>query len=118
MKALIIIDHGSTRQESNNLLHQIKSLLQKKRPQLLVEVAHMELASPSISDAVKQCIKNGATRLVFHPYMLGPGRHVNKDIPELVKNEMRHYPTVSFEITPPLGLDDLLVSLILKRAAL
>jgi sirohydrochlorin ferrochelatase len=118
MKALIIIDHGSKRSKANDLLTEIKALIKVKRPHLIVEIAHMELAPPTISDAIASCISKGATRLIIHPYMLGPGRHVSEDIPKLIKKVMINYPLVSTHITDPLGVDASLADLVLKRSFL
>ena len=36
----------------------------------LVEIAHMELAAPSIADAVAKCAAAGATSVIVAPYFL------------------------------------------------
>lgn len=118
MKALIIIDHGSKKNIANNLLNDIAAAVQEKRNNLIVEPAHMELAEPSIPTAIQNCIKKGAKRIIFQPYMLGPGRHVQEDIPRIIKKNMQNYPTVSYEYTKYLGFDNALVDLILKRSHL
>lgn len=45
-----------------------------RRP--LVEVAHMELAEPTIEQAVARCVAAGASRVIVAPYFLSRGRHV------------------------------------------
>ena len=42
----------------------------------VVEVAHMELAEPTIEQAVGRCAAAGARRVVVAPYFLSRGRHV------------------------------------------
>lgn len=116
--ALLIIDHGSRRKAANYMLFELVKLMRDARPDLLVYGAHMELAIPSISDGIDWCIKNGATTIIAHPYMLSPGRHATEDIPRLVRDKMSHYPDVAFSVTEPLGVDIELINLILKRAGL
>ena len=116
--ALLIIDHGSKRKEANHMLFEIVKLIRHKQPDLLVYGAHMELAKPTIKEGVEWCIKKGATHLVAHPYMLSPGRHATTDIPHLVKEALHHYPDITYSVTPPLGVDEALAELILKRANL
>ena len=116
--ALLIIDHGSRRKAANHLLFDLVKLMRLNRPDLLVYGAHMELAKPTITDGIDWCIKHGATSIIAHPYMLSPGRHATEDIPRMVKSALSNYPTIDYTVTPPLGIDDEILSLILKRAKL
>ena len=43
----------------------------------------MEIAPPTIADAVDAAIAAGATRVVIAPYFLSDGRHMSEDIPAL-----------------------------------
>jgi sirohydrochlorin ferrochelatase len=45
--------------------------------------AHMEIAPPSISDAVASCVAAGARKVVIAPYFLSQGRHITEDVPAL-----------------------------------
>ena len=100
------------------MLFELVVLLRKLRPTLLVYGAHMELAKPTIKDGLEWCIKRGATEIKVHPYMLAPGRHATEDIPRLVNESMSAYPNIKYEVTDPLGVDEALGNLILKRSKL
>ena len=115
-KALLIIDHGSKRKSANYMLFDLVKFMREKHPDLLVFGAHMELALPSIEDGINWCLKQGANHIVAHPYMLSPGRHATEDIPRMVTDIMQKHPSISFELTEPLGIDTEIVNLILKRA--
>ena len=114
-KALIVVDHGSKKEKANKLLDEIVMYLQKKKTDIIIEPAHMELAEPSISNAIKTCIDNGATEIIVHPYMLSPGRHAIEDIPKMVEKESEKNPHIKMAITKPLGLDDGILDTVLKR---
>jgi len=116
--ALLIIDHGSRRSEANEMLHHVGDILRKKRPELIVQIAHMELAEPTIAQAIKACIRDGATEIIVHPYMLSPGRHATEDIPRMAKEAADSYPNITVRITDPLGLHEKLGDVILERAGL
>ncbi len=116
--ALLIIDHGSKRKSANHMLFDIVKLMREQRPDLLVFGAHMELALPTIQDGIDRCVKNGAEHIIAHPYMLSTGRHAMEDIPRMVKQAVSKYPNITCKVTPPLGVDLELISLILKRAEL
>ncbi|KAG6467204.1 hypothetical protein ZIOFF_074974 [Zingiber officinale] len=81
----------------------------------IVEPAHMELAEPSISDAFKLCVQKGATRVIVSPFFLFPGRHWLQDIPALVTDASKYHSGISFVITAPLGLHELMVDVMNDR---
>src|SRR5690242_10905928 len=102
-KALLIVDHGSTRKEANDMLEAVAANCRKLMPDLSVHFAHMEIAEPNIAQGFEQCIKDGADEVIVHPYMLSPGRHATSDIPRMVAECAAKHPGVSFKVTAPLG---------------
>jgi sirohydrochlorin ferrochelatase len=51
----------------------------------VVRAAHMELAAPSILDALRDVLlSDGVTEVVCVPYFLSPGRHATEDVPNLI----------------------------------
>jgi sirohydrochlorin ferrochelatase len=120
--AIILVDHGSRRSESNDLLIHVANLYRAftahQKPQEsapIVEPAHMELATPSIADAFDKCVAQGATKVVVMPYFLSPGKHWFKDIPELTAAAATKHPGVSFLVAAPLGLHPLMAQIIDSR---
>jgi len=113
--SLLLVDHGSTFGSANDMLNDVAQLVSQKQPELIVEIAHMELASPSIPEGIFSCIQRGATHIVVHPYMLSPGRHATRDIPRMVEEAMAEYPAVTYVVTSPLGIHPLLADIILDR---
>lgn len=114
---IIIVDHGSRRDESNDVVEEVAARFAATYPTdfPVVEPAHMELAEPSVATAFARCIRRGAKRVVVMPFFLGPGKHWNEDIPRLVKDATKHFPEVDTTIAQPLGIDDLLLRLIAQR---
>ena len=113
--AVIIVDHGSRREESNNLLVNVVEAFREKGDWPIVEPAHMELAEPSIATAFARCVAKGATFVIVFPYFLAPGRHWNEDIPRLAADAAEQYPGVRHLVTAPLGLHSLLLQVIDER---
>src|SRR4051812_47058416 len=114
---IIIVDHGSRREESNLMLEQIASLFARRFSQMyeIVEPAHMEIAEPSIAAAYDKCVKRGALRVVVCPFFLGPGKHWTQDIPRLASEAAKHHPGTQYHVTKTLGIDDLILDLLEKR---
>jgi sirohydrochlorin ferrochelatase len=118
MQALLIVDHGSRHQKANLMLDEVADLLRQKRPHLIVHIAHMELAEPTIAQGLKACIQDGATEIIVHPYMLSPGRHATQDIPKMVHDAAKDMRDITIRTTAPLGLHEKLADIVLDRAQL
>ncbi len=116
-RAILLVDHGSVRDEANALVHEIGRLVAAATTEYHVEVAHMELAPPTIDDGFAACVDAGANDITVHPHMLGPGRHSREDIPRLVAVAAEHYPDVTYRVAEPLGADPGLAAIILRRVA-
>ncbi|MCZ6792635.1 MAG: sirohydrochlorin cobaltochelatase [Planctomycetota bacterium] len=114
-RAILLVDHGSVRAEANDVLHEIARLVSGEAPSFHVEVAHMELAEPTIAQGFSACVAAGAEEVIVQPYLLAPGRHAQDDIPRLVEEAARQHQGVEFRVTAPLGVDRRLAQLIVER---
>jgi sirohydrochlorin ferrochelatase len=117
VKAILIIDHGSRKGESNNMLACMANLVQQMAgADVIVEHAHMELAEPLIPEGFARCVERGATEVVAFPYMLSPGRHSTSDVPAMVAEAAESFAGVTYRVTPAFGVHEKLAELILGRA--
>ncbi len=113
--ALIVVDHGSRREASNQLLMDVAEGLRTATGLPIVEPAHMELAEPSIATAFGRAVEQGAQLILVFPYFLAPGRHWQEDIPRLVNEAAQRFPGVQHLVTAPLGLHPLMLQIIQQR---
>ena len=86
-----------------------------RRPGCAVRAAHMELAAPTLGEAVDALVAEGAHEIRIHPFFVAPGRHVREDIPRLVAAAQARHPTVPLHVTEPLGLHPAVVDAVLAR---
>jgi sirohydrochlorin ferrochelatase len=114
---IILVDHGSRSEDSNRLLLDVAARFGRlfKARYGIVEPAHMELAEPTIGTAYAKCVWRGADDIIVCPFFLGPGKHWQTDIPELVAEAAMAFPLTRYAITHPLGVDDLILKLLDKR---
>lgn len=119
MKGILIVDHGSRKDEANEMLPLMAELIQSiAGDDVVVRHAHMELAEPTIGQGFANCVDAGATEVIVFPYMLSPGRHSTSDIPRMVAKVAGAHPGVSFSVTPAFGLHDKLAEVVLERAGI
>eukprot|EP01060_Flectonema_neradi_P024746 TRINITY_DN3362_c2_g1_i1.p1 TRINITY_DN3362_c2_g1~~TRINITY_DN3362_c2_g1_i1.p1 ORF type:complete len:891 (+),score=152.75 TRINITY_DN3362_c2_g1_i1:69-2741(+) len=115
---LLVVDHGSKFPGAGAGLLQTVSNLKKLLPSdQTVTHAHMELQTPSILDGVQLLKASNPKAKEVHilPYFLGNGRHVSKDIPELVEDACKKSSIPTWTISGPVGPHPTLAKLLLKR---
>jgi sirohydrochlorin ferrochelatase len=117
MKGILIVDHGSRKDEANEMLPQMAELIHRLSGEdVVVRHAHMELCDPDIAEGFADCVNAGATEVIVFPYMLSPGKHSTSDIPRMVAAVARSFPNVAFSVTPAFGLHEKLAEVVLERA--
>jgi sirohydrochlorin ferrochelatase len=100
---VVVVDHGSRREEANRMLEEFADLFMQVSKHEIVEIAHMELAEPSIRTAVLACVRRGATHVVLAPYFLSKGRHVQTDIPRIAQEVQQEVEHVPIQVADPIG---------------
>ena len=110
---IIIVDHGSKVAAANERLERLCEAYVKTRApkHWVVRPAHMELASPSISEAFDALVEAGCATIVCHPFFLSQGRHVREDVPALLDEAASRH-NVPYSLTPPLGEAPALLDLV------
>jgi sirohydrochlorin ferrochelatase len=118
MNALLLIAHGSRRQQSNDEVRALAARLHDhcgdQYP--IVEAGFLEIAEPSIPDSIKCCADQGASSIIVLPYFLNSGTHVVVDIPEIIEGVRRNYPGVDIRIASHLGASEMMMDLLITSA--
>lgn len=105
MRAVVLVAHGSRVAVSNDEVRQLAQALQQKVAERYqrVEAAFLELAQPSIEEAIAAAIAAGAASVLVLPYFLAAGKHVTRDVPEIVSRCRQAHPAVDIELADYLG---------------
>jgi sirohydrochlorin ferrochelatase len=104
LRSYIVIAHGSREKASNNAFLEMVAELKSETRSRAMTGAFLELARPSIPEALDRAASEGAREVVVVPLMLFPGRHVAKDIPKLVREAAHRHPKVRFRLKKSLAL--------------
>jgi sirohydrochlorin ferrochelatase len=117
MKTLIILAHGSRRDEYHleiqNLTEKVATLARGEFDN--IEFAYLELIPPSLAEVIDNSIESGASHISILPYFLNSGNHVKQDIPEIIKIAEKKYPDCVFRVSSCIGMMDKMPELILDH---
>ncbi len=114
-EAILLIAHGSRRQEANDDLIRLRDMVHAAHSEQIVEYAFLELAHPTIPEGAACCIERGARKVLLFPYFLSAGVHVVDDLNNFKTEFEKKWPEATFLICPPLGLHDLMVDIVFDR---
>ncbi len=114
-EAILLIAHGSRRQQANDDLIRLCEMISNRHPEQIVEHAFLELAKPTIPEGAASCIRRGANRVMMFPYFLSAGVHVAEDLHRFKREFEEKWPDATFLICPPLGGHRLIVDIVLDR---
>ena len=103
MKAVLLISHGSRSSETKKEVMVLVERLRQKKAADIVEFAFLELESPSIPDGIDICVGKGAQEIKVLLNFLNSGRHVDIDIPAIVKESQNKHLHIRISITKPVG---------------
>ena len=103
MKAVLLVSHGSrsiqTKREVRQLLSRLKPVINTD----ILKYAFLEIERPSIPEAIDQCVKKGAQEIIILLNFLNAGRHVDEDIPEIIRKARQKHKNVQIISTIPVG---------------
>ena len=139
MEALVLVGHGSRLPYSKELLVKLAEKVKERNIFPIVEIGLMEFNEPTIPQAVKKAIEQGAKKIIVVPVFLAHGIHTTRDIPKLLglideeehehshghhHHHHHHHTDEKLEIPEdveiiyrePIGADDRIVDIIVDRA--
>lgn len=118
MKALVVIAHGSRREASNDEVRDLVNSMHQLDGQMfdIIKACFLELAEPSIKDALDSCVELGANDIIVMPYFLSAGTHVSNDIPRELLNVRVKHPNVTIVERPHIGAGSFMAQMLLSAA--
>jgi sirohydrochlorin ferrochelatase len=110
--AVIILGHGSRRAGAGAPLQTLAAAMRQSGGYSAVEHAFIQYSSPTFDSALDSCVQKGAGRVVIVPFFVQPGNHVTEDIPRMVREAQKKYPSVAFQVTDLVGSHPLVIDIV------
>ena len=112
---IIVFTHGSRLAAGNAALVQFVAQLRQRLGSERIEPAFMEIAPPTIPDAIHKLVRHGCNHIFGYALFLVPGAHLQEDIPAIFAATLQDYPGITYEISPPMLAEPQLLDFVAAR---
>ena len=103
MRVLILLAHGSRHPTTTKELIDLAAVVGRALTPLSVTYAFLEMAKPSLHEAINRAVDNGATSIDVLPLFLNTGNHVTRDIPQLIAEAKRQHRGLTIRLLAHIG---------------
>jgi sirohydrochlorin ferrochelatase len=103
--ALITLAHGSRDPRSAATIKALTEQVVCLRPDLRVEAAFLDLAEPSLDEAIDRLVREGHDEIVVVPLLLSEAYHAKFDVPAAIERAAARHTGIRLELTEVLGLE-------------
>jgi sirohydrochlorin cobaltochelatase len=117
MKAIILFGHGARDARWREPFDRLLALWKVQHPDVLVELAFLEMMEPSLEDAVATLVALSAKQIKVVPVFFGQGGHLRNDFPVLLEQCRIQFPQIDLCATPAVGEDEAVLQAIVDFSA-
>ena len=115
-QAIVLFAHGSRDPLWRAPMEAVAARIAAQSPGRQAICAYLELCEPSLPDAVRQLVADGATAVTVVPMFLGTVKHAREDLPLLVQELRTAHPGVEFHVQTAIGEDPRMTALMAEIA--
>ena len=109
MKGIILFGHGARNPDWAQPFHRIRASILKQQPQALVELAFLELMTPTLDEAIDSLVARGAKEIAIVPIFMAAGGHIKQDLPQQADAALARHPDLKVSIAAPVGEADYVI---------
>lgn len=103
--AIILFSHGARDPRWKEPIINVQKLIQAQNPEVIVELAFLELMSPTLSECIEEIILKEIYQMTLVPIFFGQGGHIREDLPKLITACSQKYPQMNLTVKPAVGED-------------
>ena len=120
MRGIVLFAHGARDPEWAEPFQDIRRRVRARRPEYPIELAFLELMSPTLEEAIDALAAEGASAITVFPLFMAQGDHLKQDLPKILEAIRATHPHVPICLESALGevpeVLDAIAAWILARA--
>ena len=114
-EGVVLLGHGSRREEANEEIRQLTGMIQKADNNRLYETAFLSIGHPYLADAIENLIKKGCVKIIVMPMFLVTGNHIDSDIPNKILLQKTAHPNIEFVLAKHFGSHPGVINIVQER---
>ena len=103
MRGIVLFAHGARDPEWARPFEEIRTRVRSNRPEYPIELAYLELMSPTLEEAIDSLAKQGASAITVFPLFMAQGGHLKQDLPRILDAIRAQYPRIPIALETPIG---------------
>jgi cobalt transport protein ATP-binding subunit len=104
-RAMLVVGHGSRDADGIDEFWALARTIRAAAGELLTGFGFIELASPTVDEAIDDLVARGATEIVSVPLVLLAAGHLKNDGPAALARARARHPHVQFSLARDLGIE-------------
>jgi sirohydrochlorin cobaltochelatase len=84
VRGIVLFAHGARDPEWARPFEAIRDRIRAKRPEFHVELAYLEMMTPTLEEAIAALVQRGAPSITVYPLFMGQGGHLKNDLPKIL----------------------------------
>ncbi|HZZ91754.1 MAG TPA: CbiX/SirB N-terminal domain-containing protein [Usitatibacter sp.] len=103
MRGIVLFAHGARDPEWAAPFQQVRARLTASRPECRVELAFLELMSPTLEESIARLVEQGALAVTVFPLFMAQGGHLKQDLPRILDDVRARHPRIPIALEKPIG---------------
>jgi sirohydrochlorin cobaltochelatase len=103
MRGIVLFAHGARDPQWARPFEEIRRRVLSSRPEYPIELAYLELMSPTLEEAVASLAARGAPAITVFPLFMAQGGHLKEDLPKILDAIRAGYPRIPIALETALG---------------
>ncbi|HEX6402093.1 MAG TPA: CbiX/SirB N-terminal domain-containing protein [Pseudonocardiaceae bacterium] len=114
-RAMLVVGHGSRDADGVDEFWTLAGAIRAAAGELLTRFGFIELARPSVDEAIDDLVARGATEIVSVPLVLLAAGHLKNDGPAALARARQRHPQVRFALARDLGIEPNVLEVVTDR---
>jgi len=103
MHGIVLFAHGARDPQWAKPFEAIRDRIRTARPECPIELAYLEIMSPSLEKAIEALLEKGASAITVFPIFMAQGGHLKQDIPRILGAIRESHPHVPIALESAVG---------------
>ncbi len=103
MRGIVLFAHGARDPQWAEPFARIRERVRASRPEYPIELAFLELMTPTLEEAIASVIGQGAPSVTVFPLFMAQGGHLKQDLPRILDAIRASHPHIPIALEPPIG---------------